>query len=205
MKCNWNPENTPAELYSMLRTLAEEYPVAENPAEANIRFVKVDDLETLSVKRDGNTFVITYGRTAFAARGLAYVMADMECAEKIAFKTYGILFDCTRGNIITVKHFKHWLRRLSLMGYNMAMIYTKDEHSIDLAKIDKDAILIDWGYNENYPFLRSYSSTHTTLASLFPSLNTTSTSGISGLPIFPTQGSNPHLLYLLHYRQILYR
>lgn len=130
MKCYWNPENTPAELYSMLRTLAEEYPVAENPAEANIRFVKVDDPETLSVKRDDNTFVITYGKTAFAARGLAYAMADMECAEKIAFKTYGILFDCTRGNIITVKHFKHWLRRLSLMGYNMAMIYTKDAYQL---------------------------------------------------------------------------
>ena len=49
MKCYWNPQNTPAELYSMLPTLAEEYPVAENPAEANIRFVKVDDPETLSV------------------------------------------------------------------------------------------------------------------------------------------------------------
>ena len=130
MKCYWNPQNTPAELYSMLRTLAEEYPVAENPAEANIRFVKVDDPETLSVKREDNAWVITYGKTAFAARGLAYVMADTECAEKIAFKTYGILFDCTRGNIVTVKHFKHWLRRLSLMGYNMAMIYTKDAYQL---------------------------------------------------------------------------
>ena len=89
MKCCWNPENTPAELYSMLRTLAEEYPVAENPAEANLRFVKTDDPETLSVKRDGNTWIITYGRTAFAARGLAYVMAELECDETIAFKTYG--------------------------------------------------------------------------------------------------------------------
>lgn len=132
MKCYWNPANTPAELYTMLRTLAEEYPVAENAAAANIRFVKTDDPETLQVKRNetDNTLTITYGRTAFAARGLAYAMAEMECNETITFKTYGILFDCTRGNIITVKHFKHWLRRLALMGYNMAMIYTKDAYQL---------------------------------------------------------------------------
>ena len=48
----------------------------------------------------------------------------------MSFKTFGILFDCTRGNVITVKHFKHWLRRLALMGYNLAMLYTKDAYQL---------------------------------------------------------------------------
>ena len=31
---------------------------------------------------------------------------------------------------MTVDHFKRWLRRLSLMGYNMAMLYTEDTYKL---------------------------------------------------------------------------
>ncbi|MBR0313233.1 MAG: hypothetical protein IJQ98_12660, partial [Oscillospiraceae bacterium] len=46
------------------------------------------------------------------ARGAACALAGRECREH-AFRTCGILFDCTRGNVITVEHFKYWLRRLA--------------------------------------------------------------------------------------------
>ena len=48
------------------------------------------------------------------------------CLKKNCFHPHGVLLDCTCGNIITVKHFQHWLRRLCLKDYNTAIIYVKD-------------------------------------------------------------------------------
>ena len=67
-----------------------------------------------------------YGREDLAGRGIAHVPAGQECTEKNCFHPHGVLLDCTCGNIITVKHFQHRLRRLCLMGYNTAIIYVKD-------------------------------------------------------------------------------
>lgn len=130
MNLIWNPKNTPPELHSVLRTLGMEYPIREGNAGVNLAFEKESDPEVLRVTRRGESFHVTYGRESIAARGAAYALSGQECDERIAFRTYGILFDCTRGSVMKVDSFKRWLRRLSLMGYNMAMLYTKDAYQV---------------------------------------------------------------------------
>ena len=130
MTLNWNPKTTEHTVRDILRTLSEEYPLQESAKDVNLVLEKTDDPMTLQVTQHDNCWFVRYGRDTLAARGVAYALSGQECNEKTTFKTFGILFDCTRGNVITVKHFKHWLRRLSLMGYNMAMIYTKDAYQL---------------------------------------------------------------------------
>ena len=126
----WDPGKTAPRINEMLRMLAEEYPLAADAALAGLVFEPLDDPAALRVEKRGGMWRIGYGRTALAARGVGHVLADLECGEKHFFRTLGMLFDCTRGNIITVEHFKYWLRRLALMGYNLAMIYTKDAYQV---------------------------------------------------------------------------
>ncbi len=130
MNLIWNSKNTPEELHTILRTLAEEYPVRESGDGVNLTFEKLDIPEKITVKRTENGFTVSYGNPSFAARGIAYALADKECDEKASLSTYGILLDCTRSSVVTVEHFKFWLRRLALFGYNMAMIYVKDAYQL---------------------------------------------------------------------------
>ena len=130
MILNWNPQTTDRTIREILRTLGEEYPLKESAQNINLIFEKADDPDVLRVTRRDSTWIVSCGRDSLAARGVAYALSGQECDEKTSFKTFGILFDCTRGNIITVEHFKHWLRRLALMGYNLAMLYTKDAYQV---------------------------------------------------------------------------
>lgn len=130
MNLVWDCHETSADVNALLRALGEEYPVSENGFGSKICFREVSGRETLRVVRNDDAMTIEYGSLQAAARGIGYALAGMEADEKIVFKTFGILLDCSRNGIITVAHFKHWLRRLALMGYNMAMLYTKDAYQL---------------------------------------------------------------------------
>ncbi len=130
MKLIWEPRGTSLKLNLLLRTLGEEYPVDEKGDGVKICFKETSERGTLRVVRKDDTFIIEYGSLPAAARGIGYALAGLEADEKMVFKTFGILLDCSRNGVITVAHFKHWLRRLSLMGYNMAMLYTKDAYQL---------------------------------------------------------------------------
>ena len=127
----WDPAKTPLELHSLLKTLGEEYPVKESSGKSNISFSFLKSEENqLKVSRQEGAWHVEYTRPTLAARGLAYALSGQECCETPYFNTFGILFDCTRGNVVTVSRFKVWLRRLAMMGYNMAMIYVKDAYQL---------------------------------------------------------------------------
>ena len=126
----WNPQLVPAELHTILSTLGEEYPIAVSAEKANLFFEKCDDKDRLSVKKDGEKFTVTYGNVSFAGRGTGYALAGLENEEKICFDTHGILLDCSRTMVVTPEYFKRWLRRMALLGYNMAMLYTKDAYQL---------------------------------------------------------------------------
>ena len=131
MKVLWNPSETPQELHSILQTIAEEYPVESSAQNANVKFRLLPDApDGLKVSCSGKEWLIQYGRKTLAARGVAHVLAGQSCHEEAFFTTFGILLDCTRGNVVTVARFKVWLRRLAMMGYNMAMIYVKDAYQL---------------------------------------------------------------------------
>jgi len=130
MNLVWNTKTVPLELHSILETLEEEYPIAKGAQGINLSFEKVSEPECLRVVKNNGGFQIFYGRKTSVARGVAYALSAQECDEKISFKTYGILLDCSRTAVVTPQYFKRWLRRLALMGYNMAMLYTKDAYQL---------------------------------------------------------------------------
>ena len=131
MNLLWDPATTPVELHTLLTTLGEEYPVKASDGKSNIAFKLLESEENqLKVSRQKENWLVEYTRPTLAARGLAYALSNQECCETPYFTTFGILLDCTRGNVVTVARFKVWLRRLAMMGYNMAMIYVKDAYQL---------------------------------------------------------------------------
>jgi len=126
----WNKANTPAELHSILETLAVEYPVSSTNGEFELKFTQTEAAGKSAVHFAGKTVEITYNRPADATRAVGNALAGLESDENTEFKTYGIMLDCSRNAVMTVKHFKCWLRRLALMGYNMAMLYTEDTYQL---------------------------------------------------------------------------
>lgn len=126
----WNKNNTPSELHSLLETLADEFPIIAGKEKINLAFEKCREKDRLTVTKRGEVFLVIYGAKNLAARGIAYALASKECDERMYFETFAVLVDCTRSAVMNVSHFKKWLLRLALMGYNMAMLYTKDAYQV---------------------------------------------------------------------------
>lgn len=132
----WSRERTPAPLHRILETLGEEYPVAEGKgAGLQLSFTAVADENVCQVSRTGASALICHGRPALAMRAVGALLAGLVPAgrtvrEESPFTTFGIMLDCSRNAVMTVAHFQRWLRRLTLLGYNMAMLYTEDTYEL---------------------------------------------------------------------------
>jgi len=126
----WGRAETPAELYPLLETLSENYPVREGRGGRRLTWVRTAEPGALNVTLTADGGVIEYGSPAGAARGLGLALAGRSGREKLEFKTLGIMLDVSRNAVMTVDHFKAWLRQLALMGYNLAMLYTEDTYQL---------------------------------------------------------------------------
>jgi hypothetical protein len=126
----WKKANTPEELQSMLETLSADYPISLDGQGTELVFKKSPEAGKSKVSFQGDSVEIEYGCTASACRGLGSALAGVGADEKTVFKTLGIMLDCSRNAVMTVDHFKKWLRSLALMGYNMAMLYTEDTYKL---------------------------------------------------------------------------
>ena len=126
----WNRSQTDAAVQSVLDVLGEEYPIAAGECGVNIVFEIGGGENHLSVVRNGEIFHVTCGSAWLAGRGAGLALAGLEAEETCCFRSHGILFDCTRTKVMRVDYFKRWLRRLSLFGYNLAMLYTKDAYQL---------------------------------------------------------------------------
>lgn len=130
MELTWRRDGLPANLVAMLTTLGEEYPLRESTQEGNLVLEQSDNPAELTVRRQDGRWHVRAGRQHGLARGVGLALAGIEAEEKIDFSTFGFLFDCTRGNVVTVAAFQRWLRRLALLGYNVGMIYVKDAYQL---------------------------------------------------------------------------
>ncbi len=126
----WNRSQTDAAVQNVLDVLGEEYPIAAGECGVNIVFEIGGGENHLSVVRNGEIFHVTCGSAWLAGRGAGLALAGLEAEETCCFRSHGILFDCTRTKVMRVDYFKRWLRRLSLFGYNLAMLYTKDAYQL---------------------------------------------------------------------------
>ena len=130
---SYNTDSINQELIPLLRTLSEEYPIKENIANSiQLKILKQDS--GLNIESDGKTALISYSSLSDAARGIGHILSHIDeplsISEKSAFETFGLLIDCSRNATLKVSYFKRYLRKLALMGYNMAMLYTKDAYEL---------------------------------------------------------------------------
>lgn len=138
----WQATGTPLELQPMLRGLADEYPITEFTAahaavtaptcrtRIALSFEREPGLAGFAIKRCGESATVRYGRLSQAGRALSTLLAGLVAdgatvADTPAFSTLGIVLDCGHNPTVTPAHFRAWLRRLVLLGYDTAMVYTE--------------------------------------------------------------------------------
>jgi hypothetical protein len=127
---SWTRAGTPVELHSALETLGAEYPLTENGAGLKVTFRQAGEPGRLCVRCQAEGVEIAYGSRPAALRGVAHALAGREADEVTAFSTFGIMLDCSRNAVMTVPYLKKWMRRLSLLGYNMVMLYTENTYEL---------------------------------------------------------------------------
>ncbi len=132
----WSTSTTPTHLRSILAALAEEYPIAEGRGDIRVQFERRDVTERSRVSLKNGIAVVEYHTSGQAMRAVSALMAGAvadggSLVEKRRFDTFGIMLDCSRNAVMTVEHLRTWLRRLALLGYNMAMLYTEDTYRLE--------------------------------------------------------------------------
>jgi len=131
---SWNKTSTPQELIELITILSEEYPIVENGSTGiYVRFER--QATGLDIESYSNKTTIKYSSISSAARGIGKLLStetpqNTKLSEELSFNTFGMLFDCSRNATIKVTFLKKYLRQMALMGYNMAMLYTKDAYEL---------------------------------------------------------------------------
>ena len=130
-KLVWRRDETPEELFDLLDTLGEEYPVVDGGRGLKLKFRRIEAEGTVSrVIRSTGEVLVEYNSVAAAARGVGSALAKLEGEETTPFKMLGIMLDVSRNMVMKVDHLKLWFRRLSLSGYNLVMLYTEDTYQL---------------------------------------------------------------------------
>jgi hypothetical protein len=132
----WQTEDTPHELHALLRELGREYPLQESAAKGIRLKFEPGEPGTCIIRRTGDVATIRCSGLSPALRGIGTVLAGLvpdggEAREEMPFKTLGFMLDCSRNAVMNPEHFKRWLRRLALLGYNQAMLYTEDTYELE--------------------------------------------------------------------------
>lgn len=132
----YDPKSVNSELKKMLGIIGTEYPVsAKKNNGLKLEFEKGNEKNACKITVKNGIAKIQYGQVSLAARAIGTLLSGVvknnsEVTERNPFDSFGIMLDCSRNAVTTVEHFKKWLRQLSLMGYNMAMLYTEDTYEI---------------------------------------------------------------------------
>ncbi|MBM3891947.1 MAG: twin-arginine translocation signal domain-containing protein, partial [Verrucomicrobia bacterium] len=132
----WRAESVSPDIQPMLQILGEEYPLREiqkgapRGGEVLLRIEHDANTAGYSVRlRDGEA-VIRYAKLSCAGRALGTLLAGLvdegaTVEDRPAFTMLGIVLDCGHNATVRPDHFRKWLRRLALLGYDTAMIYTE--------------------------------------------------------------------------------
>lgn len=89
--------------------------------------------DALCVTSDGKSVDLTWSTTVEFYRALSLIplpLAPCNIHEKARFETSGIMFDCSRNAVLTSDALRFFLRKMSLMGLNMGMMYTEDTYEV---------------------------------------------------------------------------
>lgn len=145
----------PAELKSAIKVVAKNYPVLDDKQKGiSVRFKTKEPGEASPIAEviDKDTICLFYESTAQALRNIGLLMATNEklsrklpakkitpekivdafpTAESSPFKTFGVMYDCSRNAVPKVETVKRRLLRLALLGYNRVMLYCEETYRLD--------------------------------------------------------------------------
>ncbi|MED4534392.1 family 20 glycosylhydrolase [Metabacillus fastidiosus] len=91
----------------------------------------------IHLQYDGKTAVIMYKEQHQIYRALGLLIERIkkgeafELKESPVYESLGIMIDCSRNAVLTVKAFKKMIRHLALMGYTAVQLYTEDTYEIE--------------------------------------------------------------------------
>lgn len=130
----------PVELRGAISDVVADYPsrFRSQGKALTLRFEKISGPAGESLDLEGkNAAVIRYARVCDAFRGLGRLMGDMASnaparpfEEKPAFVLMGAMIDVSRNAVMQPDAIRAFLRRLALMGLNMAILYAEDTYEV---------------------------------------------------------------------------
>ncbi|NLW85993.1 MAG: beta-N-acetylhexosaminidase [Planctomycetes bacterium] len=134
---NWTNDTVKAPaVRELLSVLGAEYPVVQGVAGSGCVELEVvlDAGSPLVVSADSGRATVTAAEPSQIARGVGILLSrlcvDGEIVERTGFKTRGVMLDCSRSAVMKPSYVKQYITRLSLLGYNMVMLYTKDTYKL---------------------------------------------------------------------------
>jgi hexosaminidase len=133
LSLSWQASAAHSTLQKALRLLAGHYPLREGSrGDLAVTFKKCTSANRrCTITIEDKKAVIEYFDVTAALRGIGRLLSEekppkREIIEETNFKTAGIMLDCSRNAVMKAEHFKGWLRKMALLGFNMAMLYTED-------------------------------------------------------------------------------
>ena len=103
VKLSWKKSDVPAELFPMLNTLAEEYPITEGGRGLHLKFKRITADECVSrVSRSKGEVLVEYSSLSGAARGIGSALSRIEENVSTPFKRLGIMLDVSRGMVMRI-------------------------------------------------------------------------------------------------------
>ncbi len=90
----------------------------------------------LAIEISSGKVRITYHRKVEFFRGMCLLMQhiddrDFSIQERAAFENNGIMLESSRNAVLDVHAVKYILRKMALMGLNLAMLYTEDTYQLE--------------------------------------------------------------------------
>ncbi len=87
----------------------------------------------LAVESDGTRVRLTWAEPIQFYRALSLIplpLAPCSIQERPRFASSGVMFDCSRNAVLKPGAVRMFLRRMALMGLNLAMLYTEDTYEV---------------------------------------------------------------------------
>lgn len=133
-------EQVPRDIKAGIGQICLDHPsrfVSKENETLTLRFVKDAAMEHGALKTELNQSLLTVyaGDKSAAFRALGRLLSctrkkDLVFEERTSFSMRGLMVDCSRNGVLSLDAAKAFMRRVSLMGVNMLMLYTEDTYEV---------------------------------------------------------------------------
>ncbi len=89
--------------------------------------------DSLEVRCDGSAVELCWAAPVEFYRALSLIPVPLrrcDIREKANFASTGVMFDCSRNGVLKPGAIRFFLRKMALMGLNLAMMYTEDTYEV---------------------------------------------------------------------------